>query len=101
MTLLQNDPCPCQVIVFSDNVYALETYAKALKRPFIYGKTSHAERTQACVQQRLPHDQGEGGCWLLHAATTHLTLLTVCCFFLDGTRFYHCSNTLTLLIQSF
>lgn len=61
MTLLQNDPCPCQVIVFSDNVYALETYAKALKRPFIYGKTSHAERTQACIQQRLPHDEGEGG----------------------------------------
>jgi hypothetical protein len=32
--------------VFSDNVYALEAYAKALRKPFIYGKTSHSERTQ-------------------------------------------------------
>lgn len=35
-----------QVIVFSDNVWALETYARALNKPFIYGKTSHHERTQ-------------------------------------------------------
>lgn len=35
-----------QVIVFSDNVWALEAYARALNKPFIYGKTSHAERTQ-------------------------------------------------------
>jgi hypothetical protein len=35
-----------QVIVFSDNVWALETYARALNRPFIYGKTTHHERTQ-------------------------------------------------------
>jgi DNA excision repair protein ERCC-3 len=35
-----------QVIVFSDNVWALETYARALNKPFIYGKTSHGERTQ-------------------------------------------------------
>eukprot|EP00879_Flechtneria_rotunda_P000696 GHRR01000813.1.p1 GENE.GHRR01000813.1~~GHRR01000813.1.p1 ORF type:complete len:1479 (+),score=656.13 GHRR01000813.1:508-4437(+) len=34
-----------KVIVFSDNVYALEAYARALNRPFIYGKTSHQERT--------------------------------------------------------
>jgi hypothetical protein len=26
-------------------VYALEAYARALRKPFIYGKTSHAERT--------------------------------------------------------
>jgi superfamily II DNA or RNA helicase len=41
--------CCCQVIVFSDNVYALEAYAKALRKPFIYGKTSHSERTQVKV----------------------------------------------------
>lgn len=28
---------PCQVIVFSDNVWALEQYARALGKPFIYG----------------------------------------------------------------
>jgi len=32
--------------VFSDNVWALETYARALNKPYIYGKTSHSERTQ-------------------------------------------------------
>jgi hypothetical protein len=42
--------CCLQVIVFSDNVYALEAYAKALRKPFIYGKTSHSERTQVRVK---------------------------------------------------
>jgi len=37
---------PVQVIVFSDNVWALETYARALNKNYIYGKMSHAERTE-------------------------------------------------------
>ena len=32
------------MIVFSDNVFALQKYAKKLKRPFIYGPTSQAKR---------------------------------------------------------
>lgn len=43
-----------KVIVFSDNVYALEAYAKTLNKPFIYGKTSHGERTQVCSYHLLP-----------------------------------------------
>jgi len=35
-----------KVIVFSDNIFALKEYAVRLKRPFIYGETTHAERTQ-------------------------------------------------------
>ena len=35
-----------KVIVFSDNIFALRKYATALKRPLIYGDTSHAERTR-------------------------------------------------------
>ena len=35
-----------KVIVFSDNIFALREYATALKRPLIYGDTSHAERTR-------------------------------------------------------
>ena len=35
-----------KTIVFSDNVYALKHYATALKRPYIYGPTSQAERIQ-------------------------------------------------------
>jgi hypothetical protein len=45
--------CFVQVIVFSDNVYALEVYAKALRKPFIYGKTSHSERTQVRLSVHL------------------------------------------------
>jgi DNA excision repair protein ERCC-3 len=35
-----------KVIVFSDNVWALRAYAVAMRRPFIYGATSHGERTK-------------------------------------------------------
>lgn len=35
-----------KIIVFSDNVYALKQYAVELRRPFIYGATSQAERLQ-------------------------------------------------------
>ena len=35
-----------KVIVFSDNIFALREYATALRRPLIYGDTSHAERTR-------------------------------------------------------
>ncbi|KAJ3296306.1 hypothetical protein HK104_001713 [Borealophlyctis nickersoniae] len=35
-----------KILVFSDNVFALDLYAKLLKKPFIYGQTSHEERTK-------------------------------------------------------
>ena len=35
-----------KIIVFSDNVYALETYAKKLMKPFLYGGTSNSERQE-------------------------------------------------------
>ena len=35
-----------EIIVFSDNIFALREYATALRRPLIYGDTSHAERTR-------------------------------------------------------
>ncbi|CAK7218089.1 DNA repair helicase RAD25 [Sporothrix curviconia] len=35
-----------KIIVFSDNVYALEAYAKRLMKPFLYGGTSNTERQQ-------------------------------------------------------
>lgn len=45
-----------QVIVFSDNVWALETYARALGKPYIYGKTSHLERTQVLAAFKRSRD---------------------------------------------
>lgn len=35
-----------KIIVFADNIFALRNYAVVLKKPFIYGGTSHAERTR-------------------------------------------------------
>ncbi len=35
-----------KIIVFSDNVYALEVYAKKLMKPYLYGGTGNAERQQ-------------------------------------------------------
>jgi len=35
-----------KIIVFSDNTFALKTYAEKLGKPFIYGKTSQNERLQ-------------------------------------------------------
>jgi len=35
-----------KIIVFSDNVYALEIYAKKLMKPFLYGGTSNTERQE-------------------------------------------------------
>ncbi len=35
-----------KIIVFSDNVYALEAYAKKLMKPYLFGGTSNAERQE-------------------------------------------------------
>ncbi|KKA26590.1 hypothetical protein TD95_005176 [Thielaviopsis punctulata] len=35
-----------KIIVFSDNVYALEVYAKKMMKPFLHGGTSNAERQE-------------------------------------------------------
>lgn len=35
-----------KIIVFADNLFALIEYAKKLKKPMIYGATSHVERTK-------------------------------------------------------
>lgn len=44
------------MIVFSDNVWALEAYARALNKPFIYGKTSHTERTAVLAAFKRTRD---------------------------------------------
>ena len=61
-------PTTHQVIVFSDNIYALREYAVRLRRPFIYGGTGHQERTR-----------------VLHAFKTSPDVNTV---FLSKVRFY-------------
>jgi DNA excision repair protein ERCC-3 len=39
-----------KIIVFSDNIFALQAYAKKLNRPFIYGPTSQIERMRILSQ---------------------------------------------------
>ncbi|KAG2590928.1 hypothetical protein PVAP13_5NG455500 [Panicum virgatum] len=39
-----------KIIVFADNLFALTTYAMKLRKPMIYGATSHAERTRILYQ---------------------------------------------------
>lgn len=43
-----------KVIVFSDNIWSLKEYAARLRLPYIYGDTTHAERT--VVLNRFKHD---------------------------------------------
>ena len=46
MSIVTKNLFTFQIIVFSDNVFALKHYATTLQKPFIYGPTSHAERTR-------------------------------------------------------
>ena len=46
-----------KIIVFSDNVFALLHYADKMKKPFIYGKTGHEERTFILRMFRQGHPE--------------------------------------------
>ena len=45
-----------QIIVFSDNIFALRKYATLMRRPFIYGGTSHQERTRVLHKFKTSSD---------------------------------------------
>lgn len=49
-------PTPPQIIVFSDNIFALRKYAVLMRRPFIYGGTSHQERTRVLHRFKTSSD---------------------------------------------
>ena len=51
-----------KVIVFSDNIFALKTYAMKLKKPFICGPTAHAERTK--ILHAFKHNPAVGTVFL-------------------------------------
>ena len=54
-----------KIIVFSDNIFALTQYAKALRRPYIYGGTSHSERTRILhAFKHSPKASRRGATWL-------------------------------------
>ena len=45
-----------KIIVFSDNIFALRRYAVLMRRPFIYGGTSHQERTRVLHRFKTSSD---------------------------------------------
>lgn len=44
-----------KILVFSDNVFALEHYAKTMGKPYIYGGTAHEERSRILDYFRQGH----------------------------------------------
>ena len=45
-----------KIIVFSDNIFALREYAVRMRRPMIYGGTSHQERTRILAKFKHSSD---------------------------------------------
>ncbi|KAK9147442.1 hypothetical protein Scep_006199 [Stephania cephalantha] len=45
-----------KIIVFADNLFALTEYAMKLRKPMIYGATSHSERTSILEKFKLSRD---------------------------------------------
>ena len=63
-----------KIIVFSDNIFALREYAQRLRRPFIFGGTSHAERTRVLAAfKRNPEVHFPFSPPLMHLTTTLTT----------------------------
>jgi len=61
-----------KVLVFSDNVFALKTYALALNKPFIYGATTDQERLQ--FLHHFQHDPKMGTLFISKVGDTSIDL---------------------------
>lgn len=61
-----------KVLVFSDNVFALKTYALALNKPMIYGATTDAERMQ--FLHHFQHDPKMGTLFISKVGDTSIDL---------------------------
>ncbi|KAL1409841.1 DNA repair helicase RAD25 [Vanrija albida] len=66
-----------KVIVFSDNVYALEAYAKKLMKPYIHGGTPEGERLQ--ILSRFQHDPSLNTIFLSKVGDTSIDLPEATC----------------------
>jgi DNA excision repair protein ERCC-3 len=66
-----------KVIVFSDNVYALEKYAVKLGKPYIYGGTSQAERLR--ILENFQHNDAINTLFLSKIGDTSLELPEATC----------------------
>ncbi|KAK3060524.1 transcription factor TFIIH complex ERCC-3 subunit, partial [Coniosporium uncinatum] len=66
-----------KVIVFSDNVYALEAYAKKLNKAYIYGGTPQAERLR--ILENFQHNELVNTIFLSKIGDTSLDLPEATC----------------------
>ncbi|KAF1813735.1 putative TFIIH complex helicase Ssl2 [Eremomyces bilateralis CBS 781.70] len=66
-----------KVIVFSDNVYALEAYAKKLNKAYIYGGTPQAERLR--ILENFQHNELVNTVFLSKIGDTSLDLPEATC----------------------
>lgn len=66
-----------KVIVFSDNVYALEAYARRLKKAYIYGGTPQQERLR--ILENFQHNEAINTIFLSKIGDTSLDLPEATC----------------------
>ncbi|KAG6844965.1 transcription factor TFIIH complex ERCC-3 subunit [Tephrocybe sp. NHM501043] len=74
-----------KVIVFSDNVYALEAYAKRLGKPFIHGGTGQVERMR--VLSWFQHDAKVNTIFLSKVGDTSIDLPEATCLIQISSHF--------------
>jgi DNA excision repair protein ERCC-3 len=66
-----------KIIVFSDNVYALKTYAEKLNKAYIYGETPQAERLR--ILENFQHNENINTLFLSKIGDTSLDLPEATC----------------------
>ncbi|CAE6415721.1 unnamed protein product [Rhizoctonia solani] len=74
-----------KIIVFSDNVYALEAYAKKLQKPFICGSTSQQERMR--VLNHFQHSPKVNTIFLSKVGDTSIDLPEATCLIQISSHF--------------
>ncbi|KAI9018305.1 P-loop containing nucleoside triphosphate hydrolase protein [Hyaloraphidium curvatum] len=74
-----------KIIVFSDNVYALQSYATKLKKPFIHGATSQQERLR--VLQQFQHNPVMNTLFLSKVGDTSIDLPEATCLIQISSHF--------------
>ncbi|CDR99717.1 probable SSL2-DNA helicase [Sporisorium scitamineum] len=74
-----------KIIVFSDNVYALEAYAFKLKKPFIHGGTAHLERMR--ILQNFQHNPMVNTIFLSKVGDTSIDLPEATCLIQISSHF--------------
>jgi len=74
-----------KIIVFSDNVFALEAYAKKLSKPFIHGATAQVERMR--VLQNFQHNPNVNTIFLSKVGDTSIDLPEATCLIQISSHF--------------